>query len=109
MANNDTRTLPVFPSVIFIVAPIIGITGLLCWATIENRRGFGIRRHLERQRAEANAKTLSIEDAPDIHEVWIRYDVKEIVEQPGEGQVTAYSNETRGGDVGDGQPLHLVS
>lgn len=84
MADNSSRTLPALPSAIFIVLPILGITSLLIWATIQNRRGYGVMRHLEQlQHLEEQAnvtKPLSTDKVPELYEIWLQKDPEDTPE-----------------------------
>lgn len=103
MGDNDPRSLPIFPSVIFIVAPILGITGLLCWATIQNRRarGFGMR-----QRDRANL--LSEEDKPGLYEIWVDNNL-ELAHEHLVGRDHPVQLSVTSGEPSDHQSLCMVS
>jgi hypothetical protein len=68
MGDNDPRNVPIFPSLVFISAPIIGVTALLCWATIHNRRGFVTRFP---NRPTEDGMLLFEDDRPGLYEIWI--------------------------------------
>jgi hypothetical protein len=106
MGDNNPRTLPLFPSVIFIVAPILGITGLLCWATIQNRRARGFDTRQLRQRD--GTSLLSEEDKPGLYEIWVENNLKVAHEHLLGRDHPMHINVTTG-EPGDRQSLYMVN
>ena len=102
MGDNDPQSLPIFPSIIFIIAPVLGITGLLCWATIQNRRRFRTRQL--RQRDVANLP--SEEDEPGLYEIWVDSNLN-IANEHLVGQDHLMHSDTNG-ELGDHRSLCMV-
>ncbi|KIM31876.1 hypothetical protein M408DRAFT_327277 [Serendipita vermifera MAFF 305830] len=100
--SGPDQPFPTFPGIVFIVAPIIGITGLVCWATIQNRRGFGVMRQFIQQEDEAAAKALAAREVPQIYDIWIQKDTTE-----GHGERRRSQTDTRG-RFGDNKSLSVL-